>query len=180
MGAEKTMADAENNQTPASAPAAPKGAAEVFSREYVHELREEAKGYRLKVQEAESAKAASDAAVEAARREATETVSKAQAAANERVVRAELKAVATKAGMIDLDGLKLADLSKVKLAESGEVEGADEVMAALKEAKPYLFKQPPTSSGQPGSAPPPDKNTNKKASEMTREEYAAAKKSLPR
>ena len=30
--------------------------------------------------------------------------------------------------MIDLDGLKLADLSSVKLTEAGEVEGAEALM----------------------------------------------------
>jgi hypothetical protein len=50
-----------------------------------------------------------------------------------------LKAAALKAGMHDLDGLKLADVSKVTLGAYGSVIGADEVVAELKAAKPFLF-----------------------------------------
>ena len=77
--------------------------------------------------------------------------------------------------MIDLDGLKLADLSAVKLNEAGEVEGAAELMAALKESKPYLFQQKQNSSS-PNDPPRKDPPAAKKATEMTREEYAAARK----
>jgi hypothetical protein len=52
---------------------------------------------------------------------------------------AALKGAAQKARMIDLDWLKLVDMSKVTLEDDGSVKGADELMAALKEAKPYLF-----------------------------------------
>jgi hypothetical protein len=41
--------------------------------------------------------------------------------------------------MIDLDWLKLVDMTKVTLEPDGTVKGADELMTALKEAKPYLF-----------------------------------------
>jgi hypothetical protein len=59
--------------------------------------------------------------------------------------------------MVDMDGLKMADLSTVKLNDQGELEGASELMAALKVAKPYLFKEvkstsslatPPATSGK--------------------------------
>lgn len=171
------MADANNEQAPVAAQPAQQSP-ETFSREYVRELREESKAYRLKAQEIEAAKQAAEAAAEKARQEATESISKAQAAANERVIRAELKAAAIKAGMIDLDGLKLADLSKVSLSDDGEVKGAEELMASLKEGKPYLFKQPAVSSAQPGEAPKPETPTPKKATEMTDEEYKREKAKL--
>ena len=60
-----------------------------------------------------------------------------------------LKAVALKAGLIDPDALVFTDLTK----DDGTVKGADELVAALKEAKPHLF--------------------GKRASEMTPEEAAA-------
>ena len=41
-----------------------------------------------------------------------------------RLIHAELKAEAVRAGMIDLDGLKLIDFSEAKLNERGEVDGA--------------------------------------------------------
>jgi len=62
-------------------------------------------------------------------------------ATNERVIRARLEVAAQKAGIIDLDALALADMSKVTLEANGEVKGAEELMIALKEAKPYLFQQ---------------------------------------
>jgi len=88
------------------------------------------------------------------------------------VIRAELKAAALKAGMVDLDGLKLADLSNVKLNDAGEVEGADTLMEELKKSKPYLFGSTQNSSN-PGTPPNPKPPTAKKATEMTPAEYAA-------
>jgi len=61
---------------------------------------------------------------------------------------------AAKAGIADPeDAVKLADLSKVKVEESG-VSGVTEAVAALIAAKPYLVK--PTSSA-PDAPPPPPK-----------------------
>ena len=85
---------------------------------------------------------------------------------------------ALKAGMVDLDGLKLADLSGVKLNEAGEVEGAEALMEALKKSKPYLFGAP--SSSTPGTPPSPKTPEAKKATEMTDEEYQQAKAALLR
>jgi len=91
---------------------------------------------------------------------------------------AELKSLATGAGLIDMDGLKLADLSKVKINEAGEVEGAAEVMDALKKAKPYLFGGASTSSSH-RPPPPPGKQT-KHVMDMTAEEYATARAEMIR
>lgn len=166
--------------TPPTPPAPPRPPEpETFSKDYVRELREENKGWRLKHTEAEQkAKAAEDAA-KAAQVAADEKSAAATKAANERVIRAELKAAALKAGMVDLDGLKLADLTTVKLNETtGEVEGADALMEAMKKAKPYLFGAANTSN--PGNPPKPGDPKTKKASEMTAEEYSAAKKAVIR
>jgi len=145
---------------------------ETFSAEYVRELRAENKGWRLKASEHEAAakKAAED--LTKAAKDADDKVSAASTAANERIVRAELKAAALKAGMVDLDGLKLADLSKVTLDDKGEVQGADALMDEMKKAKPYLFGAASTSTGKP--APPATPPANKSAREMSAEEYAAA------
>jgi hypothetical protein len=77
-----------------------------------------------------------------------------QSEADQRVIRAELKALAAKEGMVDLDGLKLADLSKVKLTENGDVEGATELFAALKKDKPYLFGAAQGNSSTQAAPPP--------------------------
>ena len=147
---------------------------QTFPVEYVHELREENKSWRQKHQEAEAAKKASDDAAAKAAKESDDKVKAANTAADQRVIRAELKAAAIKAGMVDLDGLKLADLSKVKLNDQGEVEGAEELMTALKKAKPYLFGEPSTSSMH--RAPNPGENRPKKVSEMTDAERKAEAK----
>ena len=55
------------------------------------------------------------------------------------LIRSELKAEAIRAGIIDLDGLKLVDLSEVKLRADGEIEGATALMTRLRKAKPWLF-----------------------------------------
>lgn len=132
-----------------------------FSLEYVQELRGESAAYRTKAKEAEAkAQMAEAKAIEA------------QQAADQRIIRAELKAEALKAGMVDADGLKLADLSQVTLNEHGDVVGAAEVMTALKLAKPYLFGGTATTSQ---IAPPPGKTETKpfNARNATPEELAA-------
>jgi hypothetical protein len=119
---------------------------ETFSKDYVRELRAENKGYRIKLDESTRKMAETDATVLKAQQDADAKIAEASTASQQRIIRAELKASAIKAGMVDLDGLKLADMSTVKLDEAGEVIGADELMESLKKAKPYLFGAPDTSS----------------------------------
>lgn len=164
------MAD-DPTPTPTPAPApVPKHVdkePEMFSADYVRELRQENARYRTKAKELEDA-------TEKASKEAAEASTKAKAEADARIIRAELKAAALKAGMVDVDGLKLADLSKVKLTEDGEVEGADELMEALKKAKPYLFGT--GNSSNPDKAPDKKKTETKSVMEMTAAEYADYRK----
>lgn len=149
---------------------------ETFSKEYVRELRAENSGWRLKHKEARDAADAAEAAAKAASEAAEAKVGEVSKAAEQRIIRAELKAHAVKAGIVDLDGLKLVDLSSVKLDANGEVEGADALIESLKKAKPYLFGPPNSSSTQPPPSkdPPPPKA----AKDLTKEEYEAAKKAL--
>jgi hypothetical protein len=65
-----------------------------------------------------------------------------QAQANAKLIRAELKAEAIRAGMVDLDGLKLLDLADVGLNQNGEVADAAMILAKLKRAKPCMFRHP--------------------------------------
>jgi hypothetical protein len=147
---------------------------ETFSREYVTELRSENATYRTKAREAEQKAIESEVA---AKKFAEEAAAKAEAKAAERET-AELKAEAIKAGMVDLDGLKLADLSKVKLNDAGEVEGADELMKALKEAKPYLFGTTTTTSNPEKKPEKKDDSKPKTAKDMDAAEWKAEKKKL--
>jgi len=50
----------------------------------------------------------------------------------ELLVQAELKLEAVRAGMVDLDGLKLLDSSGLQLGPNGEVEGAQSLMQKLR------------------------------------------------
>jgi hypothetical protein len=167
----------EETAPPAPPPAAPKAPGkETFSAEYVTELRQEIETLRQRANghkgEAEAARTAADSA----RADAEKAVGEARSAADQRVIRAELKAEALRAGMVDLDGLKLADLSTVKLNDAGEVEGAGELMEAMKKAKPWLFGAASTSGThpQPRSEPP----KAKLAKDMTPEEWRAARAEL--
>jgi hypothetical protein len=95
-----------------------------------------------------------------------------------RILHAELKAEAVRAGMVDLDGLKLIDTSKLRLTESGEVEGAQALMRDLRRAKPWLFGAASSSStaAVPAAQPPRARH----ATEMTEEEWRAARAELLR
>jgi len=173
----------DQNAPPSKFDDAPPKGQEVFSREYVEELRSENKGWRLKMAGERTAREAAETALEtekktfadklkAADTGATEKVTAAQKAADDRVIRAELRAVATKAGMIDLDGLKLADTTGLKLKDDGTVEGADALMTALKTAKPYLFG---TGKGTSSTdlPPKPKDDTKKSALDLSPEEFTA-------
>ena len=149
---------------------------ETFSREYVHELREENKAIRLRAQQAEAKVSEYETKLADADKATKEAVKAAEKAGAEKLVRAEVKAMAVKAGIVDIDGLNLADLSKVKFNDKGELEGGQEAIDALKASKPYLFTQPSTSSTtQP---PKPDDKGGKKATEMDEKEYDAARAAL--
>jgi hypothetical protein len=101
-----------------------------------------------------------------------------QAKTNARIIQAELRAEAIRAGMIDLDGLKLADHALVRLSEAGEPQGVAEAVRALRQAKPYLFPQP--NSSHPGAAPPAQPPVAKAAMQMSHEEWQAARAALLR
>lgn len=94
-----------------------------------------------------------------------------------RLVLAELKSEALRAGMVDLDGLKLLDLSHLKLNPRGEVDDAAALMGELKRQKPWLFGSR-LSSSRPASPPSADPPRQKRATEMTDDEYRAARAAL--
>lgn len=95
-----------------------------------------------------------------------------------RVIRAELKAEALHAGMIDLDGLKLVDVASLRLNDKGDVEGTAQLMVQLKRSKPWLFAGASTSSATRAPAAQPPRQ--KRATEMTDEEYREARAALLR
>ena len=92
------------------------------------------------------------------------------------IVRAELKAEAVRAGMVDLDGLKLLDASRVKVGANGEVEGATALMRELRRAKPWLFGG--ASSSSTAGAPPAQPPKPRLATEMNFDEWQNARADL--
>ncbi len=98
--------------------------------------------------------------------------------AEARIVRSELKSEAMRAGMIDLDGLKLIDVGQVKLDEHGNVAGGASLMAKLRRDKPWLFAS--ASSSSVASAPPSQPVKPRLATEMSLEEWRAARSELLR
>ncbi|MFD2271402.1 phage scaffolding protein [Undibacterium arcticum] len=140
------------------------------------ELRAENKGYRLKAQELEGKLKTAEESVANAAKDTDTKVGEANKSASERILRAELKVKAKEAGLIDMDGLKLADLSKVSLKDDGSIDGADALFAGLKEAKPYLFGA--ANSSTPITPPPTTPPAQKLVKDMTPAEYAVAKAAL--
>lgn len=164
--------DGEGNQANGGKKAEPPEP-ETFSKDYVRELRAENKGWRLKAQEAETKAREREEAAAKSKEAADAKIAEREKTAEQRIIRAELKALAVKAGIVDLDGLKLVELDKVKLDDKGEVEGADALIEGLKKAKPYLFTAPGSSSTQP--PPGHSENKPKSAMEMDDAEYQKAR-----
>jgi hypothetical protein len=90
-----------------------------------------------------------------------------------RLVVANLRTEAVHAGMVDLDGLKLIDLSAIRLDGEDKVVGGRKIMEDLRRNKPWLFAG--RSSSNIIAAPASQPVRQKTALEMTEEEYAAAR-----
>ncbi len=105
--------------------------------------------------------------------EAGDDVAKLQSDFRSRLIAANLRTEAVRAGMVDLDGLKLVDLSGVDLDENDKVIDGGKLMADLRRAKPWLFGRASSSSAAVAPVSKPIKQ--KSAMEMSDEEYAAAK-----
>jgi hypothetical protein len=90
-----------------------------------------------------------------------------------RLVVANLRTEAVRAGMIDLDGLRLIDLSAVRLSDDDRVIGGRKLMDDLRRTKPWLFGV--ASSSSAAIAPASHPVRQKTALEMTEAEYTAAR-----
>lgn len=107
-----------------------------------------------------------------------QAVADVKAKMSERLVFSELKAEAIKAGIIDLDGLRLLDLGRVSLDDELRVQGAAELVEGLRVSKPWLFAAP--SSSARAAAPPARETTPTRATEMSDAEYRVARAKLLR
>jgi hypothetical protein len=94
------------------------------------------------------------------------------------LIMAELKAEAVRAGMIDIDGLKLLDTSALTVGETGEILGTAILIDRFRRQKPWLFGAASTTTT---AVPPPQQSPRaKQATEMTPEEYRAARAAILR
>lgn len=90
-----------------------------------------------------------------------------------RLIAADLRTEAVRAGMVDIDGLKLIDLTGIRLDDSDKVIGGRKLMADLRRAKPWLFGAAISSSIAVAPASQPVRQ--KTAMDMSDEEYVAAR-----
>jgi hypothetical protein len=104
---------------------------------------------------------------------ASEEIAKLRDEFQARLVIASLRTEAVRAGMIDLDGLKMVDLSSVRLTNDDRIVGGRKLMDDLRRNKPWLFGAPSSSSAAVAPASQPVRN--KTALEMTDDEYLAAR-----
>ena len=167
----------------------------------IKEVNAEAQGHRLSAAEAKKAheaataelarvRAEHDGLLTAAQQRATDAAAAAEKAradaatataalserATQRVINAELRAAAARAGIVDLDAVKLFDASAIKAAEDGSVTIPDDFFAKAKEAKPYLFGAPPADTSSRQKPPPAEPPKVKHAREWTPEERIAFEK----
>jgi hypothetical protein len=96
----------------------------------------------------------------------------------QRVILAELKVEAMRAGILDLDGLKFLNTAEIHLTEDGNIDGGPELINQLKHVKPWLFAAPWSSSVAkvPSSKPA----RQKLAKDMSDSEYRAARANMIR
>ena len=175
---------------PAPAAATPEGPTS-FSREYVADLRSEAKSYRLKVAALETSLAEAKTATERAAAEAKTAAERATADAEGKIaaatktfhdglIAAEVKASALANGLAHPDFVKLVDASVVKI-EDGAVKFPETFWADVKAKLPHLFAATGADRGttsNPNPAPKPAPTGPVNARTMTDADYKAAEAAL--
>jgi hypothetical protein len=103
----------------------------------------------------------------------SEEISQLRSDFQSRLVVANLRTEAVRAGMVDLDGLKLIDMSTVRLDNDDKIVGGRKLMDDFRRSKPWLFAA--ASSSSAANVPASQAVRQKMALEMTDEEYAAAR-----
>jgi hypothetical protein len=97
---------------------------------------------------------------------------------NRQLIQAELKSHAARAGIIDLDGLRLLDTSTLKMNEDGSIEGAAALVDQFKRDKPWLFPTPTRSSSHPAAVPQAEEPKPRTAKDMSYAEWRQARERL--
>lgn len=94
-----------------------------------------------------------------------------------RLILAELRTEALRAGMIDADGVRLLDLANVRLAPDATLPEAPALIALLRAAKPWLFTR---STSSPAAPPSSTSHAPRRATDMTEREWRQARADLLR
>ena len=94
-----------------------------------------------------------------------------------RLILAELRAEALRAGMIDADGVRLLDLAGLRLSPDATLPEAPSLIALLRTAKPWLFTRSTSSPAAPPSSAP---SAPRRATDMTEQEWRQARADLLR
>lgn len=115
-----------------------------------------------------------EAEIEAVAARFREELRVARETANARIVEAEVRVLAMRAGMIDPDGVRLLDLSGVAINADGGVTGGDAAITVARATRPWLFFNARTASPEP--PPPRDMRDTADARRMSHAEYLAARK----
>lgn len=164
-------ADSNPSTEPSETPptTSPAAGPKLFSEDYVKSLRSEAAENRVKAKQMKEAiekvfgiEIDGDVteALTAVKAGYETKLADVQKSARALHLNTEATKLQAELGIIDLEAaLKLADLSDVKIAEDGKVEGLKEALEAVLEAKPYLKGQPaPANKGALGGNPPRGRN----------------------
>lgn len=142
-------ADIKSAQTPEGVQAAKSEKIEQVNKteSLIHELREEAKNFRLKNKATKSEfdlyKNETEEKIKALiveKEKLTSEINKLNTY-ERKIVESELKTQAVLAGIKDVDLIRLIDISELKLSEDGKVdsEALSNAVSSLKESKPFLF-----------------------------------------
>lgn len=94
-----------------------------------------------------------------------------------RLILAELRHEALRADMVDTDGVRLLDLSNLRLSADATLPEAPSLIAGLRAAKPWLFTRSTSSPAAPPSNVP---QAPRRATDMTADEWRLARAELLR
>jgi len=97
---------------------------------------------------------------------------------NKRYIRAELKAEALKAGLKDVDALKMFDTSGIEIDDNGDVVGVAELIEEMKTTKSWAFETTANDTTSDKKTPGKSSPSSRSALDMTDEEFEASSKKL--